>query len=177
VTIGATDWEEEVQPETPLLERSSGAAGARAWEHTALSVADLSTAIDYYRHVFGYEVVAEPHTVAAKMQSLVGLPLVHGDLAQLRSPFSHHTLELVAFRNLPSGGENHGPTRPGAGHVSFVVDDVTTARKAVENAGGTRLGEITLFEDGLRAYCRDPSGATVELVELHTEAGRSGGHS
>jgi predicted enzyme related to lactoylglutathione lyase len=142
-----------------------GEACARTWEHTALAVDDLKRATDFYRKAFGYEVCFEEHEVNDEMGSMVGLPSVMCDLAQLRSPISGHTLELTAFRNLPPD-RKVGPTQPGSGHVSFVVRKLPAALAAVEDAGATVVGDVTSFPDGSRrVYCRDPSGSVIELAE------------
>jgi quercetin dioxygenase-like cupin family protein/catechol 2,3-dioxygenase-like lactoylglutathione lyase family enzyme len=167
VTTGETEWEEEVKDELQGATDGSGATRARRWEHSALAVADLNRAISFYREAFAYDVVFKERGVT-QIGSLVGLDSVEGDLAQLRSPISGHVLELVEFRNVPPGGEEHPPTRPGFGHLSFVVDDLGTALTAVEQIGGSRLGKVTWFEEGPRAYCRDPSGTTIELAEHRT---------
>jgi quercetin dioxygenase-like cupin family protein/predicted enzyme related to lactoylglutathione lyase len=165
VTIGETEWEEEVREQFAAVFDGSGAARPLTWEHTALAVADLDRAIAFYREVFGYAVCSEERGMTDLIQKLVGLPGVECDLAQLRSPISGHVLELIAFRNVPAGREEHGPTRPGTGHVSFVVDDLDSALTAVKRLGGAALGEVTPFPDGRRVYCRDPSGTAIELAE------------
>jgi predicted enzyme related to lactoylglutathione lyase len=145
-----------------------GAAHAQAWEHTALAVGDLTRAVDFYRDAFGYEVIPEPQgerPMTEPIRQLVGLSSVDCELAQLRSAISGHVLELIAFRDIPPGAEDHGPTRPGFGHLSFVVDDLEAAVAEVARLGARVLGRLTLFDGDRRAYCREPSGTVVELVE------------
>ncbi len=86
-------------------------------------------------------------------------------LAQLCSPISGHVLELIAFRDIPPGREDYGPTRPGFGHLSFVVDDLEAAVAAVADLGGRLLEGLTPFDGDRRAYCWEPSGTVVEFVE------------
>jgi catechol 2,3-dioxygenase-like lactoylglutathione lyase family enzyme len=138
----------------------------QAWEHTALAVADLGRAIAFYRQALGYKVLFKECGMSEQIRSLVGLPTVECELAQLCSPISDHILELIAFRNVPLGSEEHGPTRSGSSHVSFVVEDLATALTAVTRLGARPLGEVTCFPDGRRVYCRDPSGNVIELAEL-----------
>jgi catechol 2,3-dioxygenase-like lactoylglutathione lyase family enzyme len=142
-----------------------GAAGARRWEHSALAVADLDDALVFYERAFGYRVVVEKQEMSAEMADLVGAESLECHLAQLLSPISDHVLELVQFRKVPPGIEERGPTRPGMGHLSFVVGDLDTALTVVERLGGSRVGKITPFSDGRRVYCRDRSGTTIELAE------------
>jgi predicted enzyme related to lactoylglutathione lyase len=147
--------------------RKSGAAEARAWEHTALAVADLSQAIAFYEEAFGYKRLTEPeeNTLNEEMRSMLGTASVECDLAQLRSPISEHVLELIAFRKALVDGEQLEPTQPGSGHVSFAVSELEAAVAAVKRCGATTLGGITRFPDGSsRVYCRDPAGTVIELA-------------
>ena len=164
ITVGETEWEEEVEAPIASVAKGSGAARARKWEHTALAVADLDAAIAFYHEAFAYNVLFRER-VTKQIAGLVGLPSVECDLAQLCSPISPHVLELIAFRNVPPGGEEHAPTQPGSGHLPFVVDDLEDALATVKGLGGSQLGEVTCFEDGRRVYCR-ASGTAIELAEL-----------
>jgi hypothetical protein len=81
--------------------------------------------------------------LSEQIRQLVGLSSVQCDLAQLRSPISGHVLELIAFRDIPPDAEDHGPTRPGFGHLSFVVDHLEFAVAAVAPLGARLLGTLT----------------------------------
>jgi predicted enzyme related to lactoylglutathione lyase len=139
------------------------------WEHSSLAVADLDRAIAFYRAAFGYEVIFEARGMADLIQRLVGLPGLRCDLAQLRSPIAEHTLELIAFHHVPPGKEDQGPTRPGAAHLAFRVQDLDRALREVQQLGAELIGEVTLFPEGRCAYCREPSGSVFELDEAPPE--------
>jgi len=136
---------------------------ARGWDHTSLAVADLDRALAFYQAAFGYEILFVERAMGAQIERIVGLPGLHCDLAQLRSPISGHTLELIAFSGVPVGGEEHGPTRVGAAHLAFMVHDLDDAVEDVRALGATLLGEATDFEDGRSVYGREPSGTFFEL--------------
>jgi predicted enzyme related to lactoylglutathione lyase len=144
-----------------------GETGARRWEHSALAVDDLKGAVAFYEKAFAFEVVLPMQDMSEKMASMVGAPSVECQLAQLRSPISTHVLELVQFRNVPPESEERAPTRPGSGHLSFVVADLDAALARVKRLGGCAIGDVTPFPDGRRVYCLDRSGrTTIELAEL-----------
>ncbi len=143
-----------------------GERQARGWDHTSLAVANLDDALAFYQTAFGYETLFVERDMTAQIQRIVGLPGLRCDLAQLRSPISGHTLELIAFRAVPLGHENHGPTRVGAAHLAFTVRDLGAAVEEVRALGATMLGEATDFEDGRSVYCREPSGTVFELHQL-----------
>jgi predicted enzyme related to lactoylglutathione lyase len=144
-----------------------GETGARAWEHSALAVDDLDGAVAFYEKAFAYEVVVDKREMSEQMASMVGVPSLECHLAQLRSPISPHVLELVQFKKVPPESEDRGPTRPGSGHLSFVVGDLDAALARVKRLGGRPVGDVTRFPDGRRVYCLDRSGrTTIELAEL-----------
>src|SRR2546421_10210545 len=118
------------------------------WHHTSLAVSDLEQAVAFYQAAFGYEILFQDHGMTDLIQRIVGLAGLRCDLAQLRSPISGHTLELVAFHNVPAGHEDHGPTRVGAAHVAFEVENLDRALDTVRALGAELIGEITLLPEG-----------------------------
>ena len=136
---------------------------APAWDHTSLAVRDLDEAVGFYRDVLGFAVTFVERGMAEQIRSITGLDGISCDLAQLRAPYSTHTLELIAFHDVPPVRASHAPTSPGVGHVAFAVADLERAIAAVSAHGGEVLGEVTRFASGPGAYCRDPSGTFLEL--------------
>jgi catechol 2,3-dioxygenase-like lactoylglutathione lyase family enzyme len=136
-----------------------------AWDHTSLAVRDLDEAIGFYRELLGFEVAFEERVMAAQIAGVTGLPGLECDIAQLRSPASRHVLELIAFRHAAAARESGKPIMPGMGHVAFTVEDLERTLDAVTRLGGHMLGEVTRFEEGLSAYCREPAGSFLELSE------------
>jgi predicted enzyme related to lactoylglutathione lyase len=143
----------------------STASTAWRWHHTSLAVTDIDQAVAFYQAAFGYEVLLLEREMTDRIQRIVGLAGLRCDLAQLRSPLSGHVLELIAFHDVPAGKETHGPTRAGAAHVAFQVQDLDRALREVQRHGAALIGEITRFPEGRCAYCREPSGTVFELQE------------
>ncbi len=140
-------------------------AAPESWDHSSLAVSDLDSAIEFYRQLLGFEIAFVERGMSDQIAGITGLEGIDCDLAQLRSPSSRHTLELIAFRGVPLDRGHHAPTEPGRGHVGFRVEDLDAALALVERLGGHRLGDITYFEEGRSAYCRDPNGSYLELSE------------
>ena len=142
--------------------------GARSWDHTSLSVTDLDAAIHFYESAFGFRVVFEARGLTSQAASITGTPGMEFDLAHLVSPLSPHRLELIQFsaRGVSgSGGPSGAPTTPGAGHLSFVVEDLEHAVAAVQALGARPIGSVTSFAEGRSVYLMEPSGTVVELEE------------
>ena len=142
---------------------------AISWDHTSLSVKDLDSAIRFYESAFGFSVVFEARGLTGQAASITGTPGMELDVAHLVSPLSPHRLELIQF-SAPGGqgaadASGGAPTAPGAGHVSFVVEDLEHAIAAVQALGARQLGAVTSFAEGRSAYLMEPSGTVIELEE------------
>jgi hypothetical protein len=83
-----------------------------------------------------------------------GLPGLTCDLAQLAIGDGGVVLELISFRNIPVGREDHAPVRPGHAHVCIGVTDLDAAIAAAEEHDATRVGER--YPEGQAVYLRVP---------------------
>ena len=135
------------------------------WDHSSLAVRELDTAIGAYRELLGFEVEFAERGMDAQVASITGVPGLVCDLAQLRSPATAHTLELIAFHLPPGAPASQAPLRPGQGHAAFRVPDLEAAVAQIERLGGRDLGEVTHCEEGRSAYCSEPAGSYIELTE------------
>ena len=141
---------------------------ARSWDHTSLSVTDLDAAIRFYKSAFGFRVVFEARRLTSQAASITGTPGMEFDLAHLISPLSPHRLELIQFsapESPGSDGPSGAPTTPGAGHLSFVVENLEHAIAAVQALGARQLGSVTSFAEGRSVYFMEPAGTMIELEE------------
>ncbi len=133
--------------------------------HSSLAVRDLDVAVGFYRDAFAAEEVFEEREIGDLIQRTLGLSEVRCDLAQLRLPGTPQLVELIAFRDVPSGGEDRVPVRVGHGHVCFAVEDLELALTHVEGLGAQRIGEVVAYPDGRAIYLREPGGSVFELEE------------
>lgn len=140
-------------------------SGAWAWHHTGLAVSNIDEARDRYSRILGFAVVFEALDMSDLIQSMTGVPGLRADLLQCRSPYSEQVLELIQFRNIPSGVDDRLPLQPGRAHVAYLVPDLDRAVWEHRHAGGEMLGDITEFSEGRAVYCADPSGAVIEWEE------------
>ena len=139
-------------------------SGAKAWDHTSLTVSNLDEAIRLFREAFGYEVVFEARGLTAQMESVTGVAGARADLVHLMAPISSHRLELVEYGGIDSAAAP-APLVPGTAHVSFQVEELDASIKALETLGASRMGEVTRFSEGRSAYLVASAGFVVELEE------------
>jgi catechol 2,3-dioxygenase-like lactoylglutathione lyase family enzyme len=134
--------------------------------HASLAVSDLRRSIDFYQAALGAEVVLEARDMTELIQRTTGLPDVSCDLAQLRFAGPGSLLELIAFRNVPEGCEEHAPVRSGHGHVCLGVQDFDAALARAHDHGARAVGEVVAYPEGRSIYLREPGGSVVELEEV-----------
>jgi catechol 2,3-dioxygenase-like lactoylglutathione lyase family enzyme len=85
--------------------------------HASLAVTDLDRSLAFYQAVFGARIVLLERGMSDLIARTAGLPGLTCDLAQLSIGDSTALLELIAFRGVPAGREDHAPVRPGHGHI------------------------------------------------------------
>lgn len=135
------------------------------WHHTGVSVADLSSALKFYRDGLGFEPVFEAIDMSDLIESITGVSGLRADLVQCRSPISTTVLELIQFRNVPPGYSGDAPVQPGRSHIAMLVSDLAVAIDEMTANGGRLIGSVTEFSEGRAAYISDSAGHVVELEE------------
>lgn len=139
--------------------------------HVNIVAADWHRLVDFYRTVFGCQVVPPERNYAGPdLERGTGVAGAELRGAHLRLPgrgADGPTLEIYQYRRAeerPSTAAN----RPGFAHIAFAVRDVEAAHGEVLAAGGGRIGDIVTLTtaDGRRVtwcYVTDPEGNILEL--------------
>jgi len=139
--------------------------------HVNIVAADWRRLVDFYRTVFGCEVVPPERNYAGPdLERGTGVAGAALRGAHLRLPGQREdgaTLEIYQYGH----AEKRPPTaanRPGFAHIAFAVRDVEAAQGEVLSAGGGRVGDIVTLTtaDGQRVtwcYVTDPEGNILEL--------------
>lgn len=139
--------------------------------HTNLIARDWRTLAEFYKRVFGCEVVPPPrHLSGPEIEAATGVigAAIRG--VHLRLPRRGEegpTLEIFEYE--PPGPDLEPLIhRRGFGHIAFRVPDVAAARREVLAAGGQHYGEIvSLPVSGAGVvtfvYVADPEGNVIEL--------------
>ena len=139
--------------------------------HTNLVANDWRALAEFYRRVFGCEVVPpERHFSGPTLEAGTGIPGARLDGVHLRLPghgAAGPTLELFSYSK---AADRVSPlvNRPGFGHIAFEVASVAEARQEVLREGGREVGEVVTLTtaDGRQVtwcYLTDPEGNIIEL--------------
>jgi len=116
-------------------------------EHVNLTVADMDRSVAFYTRLFDIAPRWEGHTAGGSRAIHLGTDAWY----------------LALFEGAP-GEVPINYTRVGYNHFGVVVDDLEAMKARVEALGGTIHME-TDEEPGKRAYCYDPDGFEIEMIE------------
>ncbi|MDQ1382278.1 MAG: hypothetical protein QOG65_2462 [Actinomycetota bacterium] len=140
--------------------------------HTALHVADVEAAVDWYRDVLGLVVLSPPYrmdgdAITRDMGELVPAPVVVKAAIIGIDDGSDRVIEVIEYPSVEPGP--HPPadvTRLGYTHSALLCDDVAATRAELEGKGVRFLVEGVADVAGLRTtwFC-DPWDNVFILVE------------
>lgn len=139
--------------------------------HTNLIARDWQSLAKFYEEVLGCEPIPPARDYrGANLDAATGMDGAALKGMHLRLPgwgVDGPTLEIFEYERTEDR-EQAALNRAGFAHIAFAVDDVETARDEVLAAGGSAVGELTVFEtsDGRRVtmiYLGDPEGNIIEL--------------
>ncbi len=139
--------------------------------HTNLVARDWRRLAGFYQQVFGCELAPPERDLQGSwLVAATGVADAHIQGVHLRLPGlgpGGPTLEIFQYASM---AESLKPAtnRPGFAHIAFQVEDVESAREAVLQAGGGRVGEVvTRAIPGAGqitfVYVTDPEGNIIEL--------------
>jgi catechol 2,3-dioxygenase-like lactoylglutathione lyase family enzyme len=141
-----------------------------AFAHVALGVSDIDRLARFYCNVLGFESATTYQAAGKKVSTFMDTSARSFRGQFLRREAFH--LELIQY----------DPTRPGRGrdadqvgiaHLSFVVDNIAAMTDDIATEGGRMLAEMEHdFGSGAVrfAFCTDPDGNRIELVEYSAGA-------
>jgi len=124
-------------------------------EHVNLTVSSVDESIDFYRHLFDFE-------VRWRGTNSSGRPAAH---------VGNQRHYLALFEAPRSGHADESYDRVGLNHLGFVVEDLEVQRQRLDQLDIKPHLEAD-YEPGRRLYFRDPDGIEVELVEYPKSAAK-----
>jgi catechol 2,3-dioxygenase-like lactoylglutathione lyase family enzyme len=140
----------------------------RCIRHTGIVVSRMDKSLRFYRDLLGMEVWADFEGTGPFFASLTAVPDARIWMIKLRST-GGGSIELLQYLNCPQ----EVPPRVrscdvGCNHVAMEVDDLDALYKKLRAEGIEFHAPPALSPDGGAkvAYCRDPEGVILELVEI-----------
>jgi catechol 2,3-dioxygenase-like lactoylglutathione lyase family enzyme len=136
--------------------------------HTGIVVRNIDKAISFYGHL-GFNLKARELESGKFIDQVVGILDVRVETAKLIND-ERQMIELLQYHSHPSFLEFslRIASQPGLSHIAFTVDDVAKTLDTIESLGGLRVNHpaINIKRTVKVAYCHDPEGNLLELVEV-----------
>ena len=142
--------------------------------HSGITVRDLEKSISFYRDALGLEFVKREPERKSRGDKL-GVPGAVIELAIFAIPNSNASLELIQYKEPPYPNEYGAPVNAlGQVHIAFHVADI---KKKIEHMRKYGVHFVSqdyeeIMEGPLKGwkwiYFKDPDGANLELIEMHT---------
>ena len=145
---------------------SMGILGAR---HIGITVSDMTRSLRFYCDYLGLTQVGDyPGRSGPYFEALVGVPGALIDIKTLVAPDGTSKVELLQYRSHPAqAGSLAQATEPGRPHGAFTVENLMVLYENRQAYGCCFKSAPLRSPDGvLVAYCHDPDGTILELVEL-----------
>jgi catechol 2,3-dioxygenase-like lactoylglutathione lyase family enzyme len=139
----------------------------QAFRHVGITVSDMERSVRFYRDYLGLSVSKIfPQCEGEYISSLVGIPNACIDICLLQAPDGSR-LELLQYRSHPAdAGSCARADEPGRPHCAFTVANIQELydRRAEFDCKFEHAPQPS--NDGvLVAYCHDPDGTILELVQ------------
>lgn len=139
--------------------------------HTGLVVADLESALHFWCHVLGFEIVKKMDESGPHIDAILGLKMVHVTTVKLTAP-DGNMLELLHFHSHPDNPRWNGtPSSTGFTHIALTVKDLDFVVSKLSQEGVSFASPPQYSPDGSvkLTYAQGPEGVLLELVELLKE--------
>ena len=140
----------------------------QAIRHTGIVVSDMDRSLPFYRDLLGMEVWADFKDDSAYVQAMTGVPGANIWMVKLKAA-DGVSIELLQYLSHPQPvPEESKACHVGCNHVALKVDDLDALHEKLKAAGIRFNAPPAVSPDGGAkvAYCLDPEGVIVELVQL-----------
>jgi len=139
--------------------------------HTGIVTSNLEKMATFYRSL-GFVDENRAVETGAFIEQVVQLVDVEVEWIKMRSP-DGFLLELLQYHSHPQqhSGALAKSNDLGCSHMAFTVDDISAVCRHITESGGKVKREPAVSPDGnVRvAYCHDPEGVLIEIVEELTK--------
>jgi catechol 2,3-dioxygenase-like lactoylglutathione lyase family enzyme len=137
--------------------------------HAGIVVTDLERALGFYRDLLGLKIVRTMDESGPYLDNLLGLKDVRVTTVKLAPEGGGALVELLFFQSpIANAQGKRGIYEIGPSHVAFTVQDLDGLFQRLSRAGVSFTTAPQISPDGLAkvAFCQDPDGSPIELVEM-----------
>ena len=137
-------------------------SGLARMSHISLEVADVERALDFYRGVFGMQIVMDRKLEGPEFEAVTATPGAHSRL--VRGLIAGNAVVQVFWH---SWREPHAQKRT---LMSFEVRDARAAHAALTTAGVESRSDPVEFDTSIAFVIQDPDGHPIEIIEWKPNA-------
>lgn len=139
----------------------------KAIRHTGIVVSDLDKSLYFYRDLLGFKLFKENLESGNYIDSVLSLKNISVKTVKMKAP-DGNMIELLYFKSHPKKPGNMDITGIGCSHMAFTVDDIKKEYERLLEEGVEFNSAPRISPDGYAkvAFCRDPDGVWIELVEV-----------
>jgi len=137
--------------------------------HIGLTVSNLDEALKFYVDVLGFEIYKTAEEGGKCLDNFSSLADVNVTTVKM-SDKNNNVLELLHYKSHPEKPYNNRERRIseiGCSHFALTVDDLDNLYETLVNRGIKFNYPVQISPDGnvKVAFCRDPDGTLIEMVE------------
>ena len=141
----------------------------KAVRHIGIVVGDMERSLGFYRDLLGLKVFRVMDEAGDYLDKMLALSEVQVKTVKLAADSGETLVELLAFASHQGGRHSKrriysiGPT-----HIAFTVDNLDSLYQRLMQAGLSFYSPPQRSPDGYAkvAFCEDPDGTPIELVEV-----------
>lgn len=140
-----------------------------AVRHIGIVVNNLEHALQFYRDLLGLRIVRQMNESGKHIDTMLSLRKVRVKTVKMSAENGSTVIELLEFQSpLPEPTPERQIYSRGPSHIAFTVDNLDETYERMLQAGVPFNAPPEKSPDGYAkvAFCRDPDGTFVELVEV-----------
>jgi len=143
----------------------------KAIRHTGIVVGNLEKALNFYRDLLGLSIVREMDESGEYVDMILALDNVEVKTVKLAAE-DNNLVELLYFKTHYDDKKMKKELYSlGCSHIAFTVDNLDELYSKLVNSGVkfNSLPQVSLDGFAKVAFCQDPEGNFIELVEVLSE--------
>lgn len=141
---------------------------SRAVRHVGIVVRKIDDVLPFYRDLLGFRVVKRADEPVEFVSRLLGMKRCRLVTIKLSADEGKTLVELLEFASCPdTPAESPGLNVPGISHVALTVENLDQIYRKLSRNNTHFISSPLTTPDGRAkvAFCCDPSGTWLELVE------------
>ena len=139
----------------------------KAVRHIGIVVTDLKKALHFYRDLLGLKIVNEIDESGNFIDSILSIKNVVVKTIKMKAD-DGNIVELLYFKSHLEKSRDRSINEVGCSHTAFMVESIDKEYKRLKENGVIFNSLPRISPDGYAkvAFCRDPDGTFIELVEV-----------